>query len=376
VRLQVGFDAHLLSRSRGYRAAGMSRHIENLLEHLPAAAPDVRLSVFVGPDGLPDAPPRTNVSYRVARLRTERPRNRIVWEQLLAPGQLRGLDVCHFPANVVTVATTCRRVVTVHDLSFERFPELFHRANRAYQRAMVRLSTRLASRVIAVSDSTRRDLVELLGVPERKIEVIPNGVEPAFRPRSADEVAAFRAEKGLPADFILYLGTLEPRKNLLTLLRAYARLRRTRDLPHALVLAGGKGWLYETIFAEVERLGLGGQVYFPGFVDFDEQPLWYNAAAVFAYPSLYEGFGLPPLEAMACGTPVVTSDATSLPEVVGDAGLMVAPTDESALADALGRLIDDEPLRARLRAAGPARAAGFGWDSIARRTAAVYRAVA
>jgi glycosyltransferase involved in cell wall biosynthesis len=374
--LQIGYDAHLLSRSRSYRAAGVSRHIRNLLEHLPLAAPDARLRVFVGPDGLPEAPPPPSVSYRVARLRTERPRNRILWEQLLAPWELGGLDLCHFPANVVTLATACPRVVTVHDLSFERFPELFHRANRAYQRAMVRLSTRLAGRVIAVSDSTRRELVELLRVPERKIEVIPNGVERCFRPLPADQVAGFRAEKGLPERFILHLGTLEPRKNIVTLLRAYARLRRARDLPHALVLAGGKGWLYETIFAEVERLGLTDRVYFPGFVEFDEQPLWYNAAAVFAYPSLYEGFGFPPLEAMACGTPVVTSNATSLPEVVGEAGLMVAPTDEAALADALWRLIDDQTLRARLRAAGPARASRFGWDATAARTAAVYRAAA
>jgi glycosyltransferase involved in cell wall biosynthesis len=374
--LQVGFDAHLLSRSRSYRAAGVSRHIENLLAHLPAAAPDLRLSVFCGPDGVPPEPPSPNVTRRVSRLRTERPRNRIVWEQLLAPWQLRGLDVCHFPVNVVTLATTCPRIVTVHDLSFERFPELFHRANRTYLAAMVRLSVRLASRVIAVSGSTRRELVELLGVPERKVEVIPNGVEHSFRPLADDAVARFRAERGLPEQFILHVGTLEPRKNILALVRAYDRLRRARDIPHALVLAGGKGWLYEAIFAEVERLGLAGQVLFPGYVPFDEQPLWYNAAAVFAYPSLYEGFGFPPLEAMACGTPVVTSDASSLPEVVGEAGLMVPPTDEAALADALWRLIDDRALRERLRAAGPARAAEFDWGAIAARTAAVYRAVA
>jgi glycosyltransferase involved in cell wall biosynthesis len=374
--LQIGFDAHLLSRSRSYRAAGMSRHIQNLLDRLPDAMPDARLRVFVGPDGQPPAPPAPNVSYRLSRLRTERPRNRVVWEQLLAPRELRGLDLCHFPANVVTVATTCPRVVTVHDLSFERFPHLFHRANRAYQRAMVRLSVRLAGRVIAVSDSTRRELVELLRVSERKVEVIPNGVERCFEPLPRERVERFRADKGLPDHFIMHLGTLEPRKNILTLVRAYAALRRARDLPHALVLAGGKGWLYESIFAEVERLGLGGQVLFPGYVPFDEQPLWYNAAAVFAYPSLYEGFGFPPLEAMACGTPVVTSNATSLPEVVGDAGLMVAPTDEAALADALWRLIDDSSLRARLSAAGRVRAGLFGWDAVAARTAAVYRATA
>jgi glycosyltransferase involved in cell wall biosynthesis len=376
--LHVGVSAHLLSRSRSYRAAGMSRHIEHLVAHLPDAAPGDRFTAFVGPDGAPERPPGGSLTYQVSRLHTERPRNRVLWEQAIAPFALQSsrLDLLHGPANVVPLAAPCPTVVTVHDLSFERFPHLFHRANRLYLGAMVRASVARARKVIAVSSSTCRELVELFRVPEGKVEVIPNGVEPVFHPLPADQVAAFRAEKGLPAEFILHLGTLEPRKNLLVLLRAYARLRQQHGVPHALVLAGGRGWLYEAIFAEVERLGLTGQVHFPGYVEFAEQPLWYNAAAVFAYPSLYEGFGFPPLEAMACGTPVVTSDATSLPEVVGDAGLLVDPADDVALADALWRALDDSSLRARLSQAGPARAAGFDWHDIARRTVAVYRSAA
>lgn len=376
--MHVGLDAHLLSRSPSYRAAGISRHIDNLLAHLPTADREDRFTAFVGPDGLPREPSVGRLRYRVAPLRTERPPLRILWEQAIAPVELRalGIDLLHCPANVVPLAAPCPTVVTVHDLSFERFPHLFHRANRVYLGAMVRLAVRLARRVIAVSESTRRELAELLGVPERRVDVIPNGVEPSFRPLDPAAVARFRAERGLPEQFILHVGTLEPRKNVATLVRAYARLRRERDVQHALVLAGGKGWLYEQIFAQVRALGIERDVLFPGFVPFDEQPLWYNAAAVFAYPSLYEGFGFPPLESMACGTPVVTSNTTSLPEVVGDAGLMVDPHDEAALVDALWRLIDDAAERARLRAAGLSRATRFDWRAIARQTVDVYRAAA
>jgi glycosyltransferase involved in cell wall biosynthesis len=378
--LHVGFDAHLLSRSRSYRDAGISRHIRNVLAHLPAAGADAELTVFAGPDGAPEPPPTANGHFhvRISRLRTERPTLRVLWEQAVAPIELArlGIDVIHGPAYVLPLAAPCAGVVTVHDLSFLRLPGLFHRANQAYLATMTRLAVAAARRVIAVSASTRRELVELLGVPESKVTVIPNGVEPVFRPLPAHAVAAFRTRAGLPEQFILFMSTLEPRKNVSSLVRAYAELRHRHDLPHALVLAGGKGWLYEAIFAEVQALGLEGQVLFPGYVPFDEQPLWYNAAAAFAYPSLYEGFGMPPLEAMACGTPVVCACTTSLPEVVGEAGLMVEPSDVSSLADALWQLVSDEPLRRRLRAAGPARAAQFDWRTIARQTFDVYRAAA
>jgi glycosyltransferase involved in cell wall biosynthesis len=294
---------------------------------------------------------------------------RILWEQLIAPVVARRLDVFHGLAYALPLALRCPGVVTVHDLSFMRYPELFNRANRMYLSVATRLAVRQAARVVAVSESTKRELVELFGVSPQKVVAIPNGVEPSFRPLPRDEVEAFRRAKGLPERFILHLGTLEPRKNIGLLIRAFARLGGD----HALVLAGGRGWLYETIFAEVRALGLEGRVLFPGFVPFEEQPLWYNAAAALAYPSLYEGFGLPPLESMACGTPVVCAETSSLPEVVGDAGLLVGSRDEAGLTLALGRLTEDASLHARLSEAGLARARLFSWDDVARRTVDVYR---
>jgi glycosyltransferase involved in cell wall biosynthesis len=170
------------------------------------------------------------------------------------------------------------------------------------------------------------------------------------------------------------VGTLEPRKNVVRLVEAFAALK-ARGLPHKLVLAGGKGWLYEPIFAAIERLGLRGDVILPGFVSRQELPLWYNGAALFAYPSLYEGFGLGPLEAMACGTPVVVSNRASLPEVVGDAGLQVDAEDANSLAEAMASALTSPSLAGELRERGQQRAAGFTWEQTARDTARAYETV-
>jgi glycosyltransferase involved in cell wall biosynthesis len=377
--MHVGIDAHLLNRSSGYRAAGISRHSQNLLEGLRQAGRH-RYTAFVAPAGAPDpaAPRDPAFRYVVSRLPTERPAARILWEQAVGPLEAarRRLDVLHGLAYAVPLAAPCPTVVTVHDLSFVRFPELFRAPNRLYLTASTRAAVRRSRRVIAVSESTKRELVELLGVPPDKITAIPNGVEPSFAPAEPAAVEAFRRAKGLPERFLLHLGTLEPRKNLPALVRAYARLRRDHGVPHALMLAGGKGWHYDAVFAEIERLGLGSHVFLPGYVPFAEQPLWYSAAEVFVYPALYEGFGMPPLEAMACGVPVITSNTSSLPEAVGDAGLQVDPHDEAALAEAMWRVIDDADLRSSMRAAGLARARQFDWVDIARRTVEVYEAAA
>jgi glycosyltransferase involved in cell wall biosynthesis len=372
--VSVGILAHLLNRRSGYRAAGISRHCANLLDALARLDGPDRFVAFVGPTGAPTDGPAGRLRYRVSRLPTERPPVRIGWEQVVAPIEAaRGrLDLLHGTAYAVPRLSPAPTVVTVHDLSFLRFPGLFNRPNRLYLGAVVRMSVGRARKVIAVSASTKRELVELLGVPPERVEVIPNGVEPLFRPLPAEEVERFRRARDLPERFVLHIGTLEPRKNVPLLLRAHARLRR-EGLRHGLVLAGGRGWLSDAIFAEVRALGLDGSVLFPGFVPFEEQPLWYNAAAAFAYPSRYEGFGLPPLESMACGTPVVVANSSSLPEVVGEAGLTVDPADEAGLAAALGRLLEDAALRERLRGAGLERARLFDWNDVARRTAAVYR---
>jgi glycosyltransferase involved in cell wall biosynthesis len=261
-------------------------------------------------------------------------------------------------------------VITVHDLSYLFFPQGFRTLNRNYLQTFTRLSVRQARRVIAVSESTKRDLVQQYGLSPGKVDVVHNGVDPGFRPLPADEVAAFRREEGLPGQFILFVGTLEPRKNVVRLVEAYARLPKDRP---PLMLVGGKGWLYDEIFSRVEALGLSSVVRFVGYVPADALPWWYNAADLFVYPSLYEGFGLPPLEAMACGTAVISSTASSLPEVVGQAGLLIDPADAEALAKAMEQVLADREMRKEMRSSGLAQAQNFSWEKTARQTVESYR---
>ncbi len=307
-----------------------------------------------------------------SRWPTAHPAARILWEQLAQPRILRQIeaDLIHGPVFVAPLLAPCPAVITIHDLSFMRFPHLFRPANRLYLTVMTRLSARRARRLIAVSAYTAAETNRLLGVEAERIDVVYHGVESRFHPRASSEIAAFRQRKGLPERFVLFVGTLEPRKNLVRLVEAFARVRDERT---CLVLAGGKGWLYAELLARIEALGLSNKILFPGYIANDELPWWYNAAIALAYPSLYEGFGLPVLEAQACGTPVLTSNASSLPEAAGDAALMVDPYDVDALASALSRLLTEIPLRHELRERGLVHAQQFSWPRTAQETARVYR---
>jgi len=265
-----------------------------------------------------------------------------------------------------------RTLLTVHDLSFVRDPASAAPGLRDYLEVVVPRSVARADHILADSAATRSDLIELYRTPPEKITVLYCGIHAAFRPVSdAQTLAAVRDRYGLgSAPFILAVSTLQPRKNYTRLIQAFARLP---DQSTNLVIAGGKGWLFETIFSEVERLRLRERVIFPGFVADADLPALYSAARLLAYPSLYEGFGLPMLEAMACGTPVVASTASCLPEVAGDAARLVSPTDVEALAAALDQVLTDEALRRDLAAKGHARAGQFTWEHAARQLLATYR---
>jgi len=376
--MDVGINAHLLTFSQGYRNAGVGRYIYYLLRALAERADQdgTRYTVFCH-----DAPrpgdlargPRT--SFVTSRLDTIEPKRRIIYEQAVLPWLLPGrVDLLHAPVNVVPLLSSVPAVVTVHDLAFMAMPERFLPAKRRYLEAFTRLTMRKARHVIADSAHTRDDLIRLLDVPPERVTAVPLGVNGDFRPPDDAAKAAFRTRENLPDHYLLYLGTLEPRKNLVALVRAYARLRQS-GLDWPLVLAGGKGWLYEDIFQAVEESGLTEHVRFPGYVRYEDQPLWYGCATTFVYPSTYEGFGLPVLEAMACGTPVVCSNASSLPEAAGNAALLVDPHDEGALVAAVTRLAADEALRADYSQRGLARAALFPWSRTAEETVGVYARV-
>ncbi len=367
--MRIALNAHLLSGSAGFRSAGIHRYIDRLLAHLPAAAPEGwQLTALVGAQANPVYP---GLAVQRARWNTESALRRIAWEQAVQPWALRGFDAYHALAFAGPLVGAPPTVVTVYDLSFIHTPERAPLLRRLYLRALTARTCRHARRVIAISQSTANDVAVTFGVPRERVDVAYPGVEPGrFRMLTRAEVEAFRAAKGLPGRFWLFIGTLEPRKNLVTLLEAYAALPEDKRLP--LVLAGGKGWDYAPIFEAVTRLKLGDAVQFPGYLAADELPLWYNSAEAFLYPSVFEGFGLPVLEAMACGVPVVVSDASSLPEVAGSAGLCIPPSDVSAWAEALRQLAEDDGWRRRASEAGLTEAARFTWTDTARQTAAAW----
>jgi glycosyltransferase involved in cell wall biosynthesis len=317
----------------------------------------------------------SNLILHPSLLPTWKPAMRIFWEQLLWPALLaqHRAVVAHGPAHALPIGWRGRSVVTIHDLSFLVNPRTFRSMNQRYLRTMVRMSVRRATRIIAVSESTKQDVIRFLGAAPEVIDVVHEGVDARFRRLDSSQTAQFRAQHGLPERFILFLGTLEPRKNLNRLLEAYAGLRGRGSAQWPLVIAGGMGPGGEAVRAHCEALGLANEVRFVGFVPEDEKPLWYNSAHLFVFPSQYEGFGLPVLEALACGTPVVTSNSSSLPEVVGDAGLQVDPIDVIGLTEAIQRVMVDEELHHQLAAAGIERASGFSWSAAAEHTVRVYR---
>jgi glycosyltransferase involved in cell wall biosynthesis len=264
-------------------------------------------------------------------------------------------------------------VFTLHDLIFEIYPEHHKRYNYTFLKLMMPRFLRGADRIIAVSQHTRADAVRLYGINEDKITVIYEGVDPRYQPgHDPRALATARARYNLPEQFILHVGTIEPRKNLASLLDAFAVLKSEFN-GLKLVLVGKKGWLYDSFFQKLAASGLEGEVLFPGFVAEEDLPLVYQLATVFAFPSVYEGFGLPPLEAMACGVPVVCSNASSLPEVVGEGGLLIDPHDTTELTTALRRVLHDDSLRRELSSRGVEQAARFSWEKAARETLDVYR---
>ncbi len=291
-------------------------------------------------------------------------------------GVFAGTSVFHATEHLLPRLKRVPSVFTLHDLAYLRLPQYHLLQNRLFLTLMMPRFLAQADQIIAISDSTRRDILLHYHLDPAKIVVVSEGVEPRFAPAAAgDRLDAIRSTFNLPARFILFVGTIEPRKNLPTLLEAYNALR-TKHPDVGLVIAGSKGWLYQSFFDRLKSLGLQDVVRLTGFVADDQLPTLLNAAEVFAFPSSFEGFGLPPLEAMACGVPVVCSNASSLPEVVGEAGLLVPPDDPRAWAEALDRVLSDPGLRLDLRSRGLAQARRFTWEAAARQTLAVYQRAA
>jgi glycosyltransferase involved in cell wall biosynthesis len=289
----------------------------------------------------------------------------------------RPVDVLHVqytappfcPAPVVT---------TIHDLAFEHLPETFTRRGKAQLRLTVRHTARHAAHILTVSEFSRQDIIKTYRLPPGKITVTHNGCEAQFTPQPAAEreAATIKQKFGIARDYLLAVGSLQPRKNLVRLLCAYAQLREQQpDFQLQLVIVGRQLWLYQEILREIRQQNFVADVIVTGYASDADLPALYRSAVALLYPSLFEGFGLPPLEAMACGTPVITSNSSSLPEVVGDAALLVNPYDESELAQAMWRITNDAALRSQLSQAGLQQAKRFTWAAAAEKTWAVYQAI-
>ena len=300
-----------------------------------------------------------------------------VGEQFAVPLDLRRerADLFHAPHYVLPPLTPCRSVVTIHDCIHLRFPQyLPNRIAYAYARASLWTATHRAARVITVSEASKRDILSYFNIPESRVEVIYNAIDERFwRQPPADEMDRVRERYQLNAPFVLYTGNIKPHKNLERLIEAFNMLRQAPYLKHVqLLIIGDEISKYATLRRTVHRYKLHKHVRFFGFVSDQTLAALYRLADVFVFPSLYEGFGLPPLEAMASGTPVITSNVSSLPEVVGDAALMIDPYDPGAIADAMRRVLTDAQLRSELRAKGLDRARSFSWERSIRRVRDIY----
>lgn len=359
--MRIGINGALLGAKKGYRQTGISRYIGELVYGLEGVKhPDDKLMLLGrSPEFIANSP--------VAR---------IAWEQTGLPLSIAAhrLDVFHGPMHVVPMLPRVPSVITVHDLAFIRFPEQLPRGRRAFLIAATRLSVRKAERVITVSRNTAKDLVEWLDVPEDKITSIPLAPSPRVRPVTGRSLDVFRMKWEIERPYVIAVGTLEPRKNLPTLLRAFARIKDQVD--HQLVLVGPEGWLTGELTQTLRELDLGNRVRLTGFVSDEELGGWYSAADLFAFPSYYEGFGLPSVEAMRCGTPVLASDTSSFPEVVGDAGVLIPPRDVDLWAETMRDLLLDPARLAAMSERGRARADEFSWTRTAEETYRVYQEIA
>jgi glycosyltransferase involved in cell wall biosynthesis len=284
----------------------------------------------------------------------------------------RDIQLLHSTDFIPPLRRKYKSVITIHDLAFLLFPDLLTRESARYY-GQIDQAARSTDEIIAVSESTKRDIMRLLGVPENKVSVVYEAANPLFRPVDRGLSSQWVQRRyGVDGAYVLFVSTIEPKKNLETLLRAFRHLLNNYHVDAKLLVAGAKGWLVENVFEVVDELNLDDDVSFLGRVTTEELLHLYNAATVLVHPSIYEGFGLTPLEAMACGTPVISSNASSLPEVVGDAGLMVEPEDMEHMAVSMWRVLNTPELRADLRDKGLKRAANFSWTKAAVQTLEIY----
>lgn len=370
--MHIAIDAHSIGAGLG----GNETYAANLIEALAELDTSNRYTLYVTKQ---EAIDRYARRWPHVALRLTLPHTPLVRIPLTLTAELRRrpVDLLHVQYTAPPFAP-CPVVTTIHDLSFEHLPETFKRRSWMQMRLTVRLTARASAHVITDSDYSREDILRTYGLPPERVTTTPLAASSRYKPvEDAAEIQRVREQYGIKGNYILAVGSIQPRKNIPRLIKAYALLLQERSLDPMpkLVVAGKHAWLYEETLRTAESSSVRDSIIFTGYVPETDLPALYTDADCFVYPSYFEGFGIPLLEAMRCGTPTITSDRTCFPEVVGDAGLMIDPFDERAIASAIVRLLSDTRLRSELRAKGLKRALLFDWRETARLTLAVYESV-
>ena len=367
--MRIGFDGTPLLGQR----SGVGHYTGRLLTHLVQQFPDWEYLLFSNQ-------PLALLESELARTRpvARNFMSRFVWMQFILPRIIRQAapHLCHFPNNTAPICLSCPSIITIHDASLFLHSHHHPTSRLLALRLLLPHVARRATAVITVSHHARQDLLRVLRLPAEKVHVIHEAAPDNFQPvEDPVQRHQLRLRYNLPEKFILFVGTIEPRKNLTRLIRAVAQLRQ-RGCPARLVLVGPNGWLVNgSLEQEIEALGMKDAVQNLGYVPLEDLPGIYSLATVFAFPSLYEGFGLPPLEAMACGTAVLTSQGSAMAEICGDAAFLVNPHAEDAIADGLAALLSDAALRVHLQQRGLVLVKQYSWERTAKETAVVYQKV-
>ncbi len=368
--MKIGIDLITISD----KGAGLRRMGQQLIEGLVNFDHENQYTIFVN-ENAGDLFSIKKKNFKIIKIKTP-PKIHYFYEQFYLPFRclFEDFDILHSPVSALPYFSFKKSVITVPDLTFILYPETMTKIGYFYWKLFMGKGIKTASKIITISESTKRDLITYFHIPRNKIKVIHLYPTQNFK-YDKSYTKLLKDKFNIPKRYILYLGTLQPRKNLTTLIKAYAILKKDNKIPHSLVIAGNKGWLYDNIFNLVKELDIDNDVIFTSFIPEIYLPSLYSGADLFAYLSLYEGFGLPPLEAMACGTPVLTSNTSSLPEVVGDAGILVNPNNIDDITCKMLKILKDDIFHQELRNRGLKRVKQFSIQKATKATIDVYREV-
>jgi len=378
--VRIGFNGRYLQKTM----SGIEYYLLNLIKNLPEIDPNNEYCIFFNNnpfvnEGIKSLLEKSNIMIYTSNLPSKSRPSRLLWDYLTIKSDLQkvNIDIFHGPSFSVPLIKTCPSVVTIHDLAWIYRPKSYTRSNRYYFKLLLPLVVKRANHIVTNSFSSKKDITNLLKVPENKISVVYPGVSPVFKKIGDTEKLNYVRQKyGITRNFIINVsGLITPRKNLINLIEAYAKLLRSHKIEDQLVIVGTPAWSYTKIFETAKRLNLTNDLIFTGTVPIDELVCLYNAAELNVFPSKYEGFGFPIVESMACGTPSVASNISSIPELLGDAGLLFRPDNQENLAEAIDKVLNDKNLSQKYVTKGLSRVSKFNWEITARQTLNVYEQV-